>query len=236
MTAAGAGEQVSLGEAQRIIGEEISEVSRTTMATGDVDEREFFKNMNRVARTHRFPVNVGTLVENYTKAKIFNLGIRVQCSVCEQRSWHPLEAMRSEIECPICLSRFPLPIHDPRNELKWSYKSLGPFALPKQGFGAYSVLLTVLFLSTHQRPATTPVLSFRATQNNKELEADFMMFYRGSAFWERETETIYGECKSFNSFTEKDIRECAGSRKTTPAPFWCSQRSRRNSRRVISNC
>jgi hypothetical protein len=133
------------------------------------------------------------------------LGIRVQCSVCEQRSWHPLDAMRSEIDCPICLSRFPLPIHDPRSELKWSYKSLGPFALPKQGFGAYSVLLTVFFLSTHHNPATTPVLSFRATKGDKELEADFMMFYRSSAFWERETETIYGECKSFNSFAEKDV-------------------------------
>jgi hypothetical protein len=32
------------------------------------------------------------------------------------------------------------------------------------------------------------------------------MFYRSSAFWERETETIYGECKSFNGFAEKDVR------------------------------
>jgi hypothetical protein len=204
--AKGAGGQIPLGEARRIIGEEMRRVSGTTLATGDVEEREFFKNMSRIANSQRFPLNVGTLVENYTKAKLFNLGIRVQCSVCEQRAWHPLEVMRSEIECPICLSRFPLPIHDPRNALKWSYKSLGPFALPKQGFGAYSVLLTVLFLSTHQHPATTSVLSFRALQNNKELEADFMMFYRDSAFWERETETIYGECKSFNGFTEKDVR------------------------------
>ena len=204
--AAAAGGHVSLKEAQQVVGEEISQMSGATLATGDVEEREFFKNMHQIANSQRFPLNVGALVENYTKAKIFNLGIRVQCNVCEQRSWHPLESMRPEIECPICLSRFPLPIHDPRNELKWSYKSLGPFALPKQGFGAYSVLLTVLFLATHQDPATTPVLSFRATQNTKELEADFMMFYRGSAYWERETETIYGECKSFNGFSEKDVR------------------------------
>ena len=31
------------------------------------------------------------------------------------------------------------------------------------------------------------------------------MFYRSGAYWERETETIYGECKSFNGFTEKDV-------------------------------
>ena len=66
------------------------------------------------------------------------------------------------MQCPICLSHFRLPTKNPRNEIKWSYKSLGPFALPKQAFGAYSVLLTVLFLTTYQRPATTPIFSFRA--------------------------------------------------------------------------
>ena len=64
----------------------------------------------------------------------------------------------------------------------------------------------MLFLTTHQHPATTPVFSFRATQKDKELEADFMMFYRGAAYWERETETVYGECKSFTGFTDKDVR------------------------------
>jgi hypothetical protein len=33
-----------------------------------------------------------------------------------------------------------------------------------------------------------------------------MMFYRGAAFWERETDTVYGECKSFNGFAQKDVR------------------------------
>lgn len=203
---AGAVKRVPLGDARRIIREEISKLSGTPFPNSDVEEREFFKNMNRIANSQRFPPDVRTIVENYTKAKIFNLGIRVQCSVCDQRSWHPLEAVRPEIQCPICLSQFRLPTHDPRNEIKWSYKSLGPFALPKQGFGAYSVLLTVLFLTTHQHPATTPVFSFRATKKDKELEADFMMFYRGAAYWERETETVYGECKSFHGFTDKDVR------------------------------
>jgi hypothetical protein len=203
---AGPAKLIPLGDAGRVIREEIAKLSGASFQTRDVEEREFFKNMNRIANSKRFPLNVGTLVENYTGAKIFNLGVRVKCSVCDQRSWHPLEAIRPEIQCPICLSEFGLPTHNPRDEIKWSYKSLGPFALPKQGFGAYSVLLTVRFLSEYQNPATTPVFSFRATRNDKELEADFMMFYRSEAYWERETETIYGECKSFNGFTEKDVR------------------------------
>jgi hypothetical protein len=97
--------------------------------------------------------------------------------------------MDYELGCPICLSKFKLPTHNPR-DIKWSYKSLGPFALPKQGYGAYSVLLAVHFLSSHHHPATTPVFSFHANRAGHEIEADFMMFYRDSAFWERETEVI----------------------------------------------
>ena len=203
----GATKMVPLRDADRIVREELGKLSNAPFQTGDVEEKAFFDKMNQIANlAGPFPLNVHTLVENCTAAKIFNLGIKVQCAVCEQRSWHPLEAIEAELRCPICLSAFPLPVHNPRNEIKWSYKSLGPFALPKQGFGAYSVLLSVLFISNYQNPATTPVLSFRATKKGKELEADFMMFYRGAAYWERETETIYGECKSFNGFAEKDVR------------------------------
>jgi hypothetical protein len=188
---AGTAKTVQLRDAYRIVREELGKLSGMPFQTSDVKERVFFDNMNRIAKSSRpFPLNVHMLVENCTAAKIFNLGIRVQCAVCEQRSWYALEAIEAELHCPICLSAFSMPVHNPRSEIKWSYKSLGPFALPKQGFGAYSVLLSVLFLSTYQHPATTPVLSFRATKKGKELEADFMMFYRAAAYWERETETV----------------------------------------------
>jgi hypothetical protein len=161
--AAGTGERLPLKDARRIMREEFGRLSAVPFATGDVEEREFFKNMNRIANAQRFPADVNVLVENYTRTKISNLGIRVQCSVCDQRSWH---SIRSDIQCPVCLGQFPLPTHDPRNEIKWSYKSLGPLALPKQGFGAYSVLLTVHFLATCLHPSVTPVLSFRGTRKD----------------------------------------------------------------------
>src|SRR5262249_23931608 len=133
-----------------------------------------------------------------------------------------------------CLSRFKLPIQKPGGELKWAYKnlgpfasppndekdaatnqqtevewaykSLGPFAAPTRGGGAYSVLLTVNFLCNYNHPAKTTVLSYNATgQDGKALEADFMMFYRNAAVWERQTESVFGECKSFIKFKQRDI-------------------------------
>jgi hypothetical protein len=213
---AGQNEQIPLADAKKVVRAEIGKLAGVPFPTKDVEEREFFKNISRIANSRRFPLDASTLVERYTKAKIFNLGVRVQCSVCDQRSWYPLELIRSELQCPICLSQFELPTHNPRNEIKWSYKSLGPFALPKQGFGAYSVLLTVAFLSDWHDPATTPIFSFRANHSGKELEADFMMFYRSATFWERETETIFGECKSFNGFSGKDIRRMTALAEDNP--------------------
>ena len=179
--------------------------------------------------------DIHDLVERYTDAKIFSLGVEVQCSVCTQRSWHSVDSLEYEILCPKCLSKFKLPVHNPATELKWSYKSVGPFALPpeddrnedgeaagekmewsfrslgpfaspNQASGAYCVLLSVSFLRDHYRAATTPVLSFTAEANGgKKLEADFMMFYRGPAFWEHVTEYVFGECKTFNRFKVRDI-------------------------------
>jgi hypothetical protein len=195
---------ISVGTARTLVWEEVERALRSPVRTGDVVAKEFRGNISRIANSMRVAPNVDDLIEEYTKAKIFSLGVQVQCSVCEQHSWHSIDRMNYELECPICLSTFKLPVRNTQ-EIKWSYKSLGPFALPKQAFGAYSVLLTVNFLRTHHRPATTPIFSFHAQRNGEELEADFMMFYRGSAFWERETETIFGECKSFNGLAARDI-------------------------------
>ena len=199
-----AAKKITIADATRLALGEIEGALRSPLLGGDVLVEDFRAQMNKIANSMFVTPNVDELIERYTKAQIFNLGVRVQCSVCGQHSWHPVDRMNYELECLICLSAFKLPTHNSR-EIKWSYKSLGPFALPKQGYGAYSVLLTVHFLSSHHHPATTPVFSFHAERAGKEIEADFMMFYRGSAFWERETEIIFGECKSFNAFREKDV-------------------------------
>lgn len=196
---------VGIADAVRLALEEIERASRSPIQGSDVLVEDFRAEMNKIANSMSANPGVDDLIESYTRTKIFNLGVRVQCSVCGQHSWHPVDRMDYELECPICLSTFRLPTHNPRG-IKWSYKSLGPFALPKQAYGAYSVLLTVHFLASHHHPATTPVFSFRANRAGHQIEADFMMFYAGSAFWEQETEVIFGECKSFNDFQERDIQ------------------------------
>ena len=166
----------------------------------------FRREMAKIGKEEAYGFDTGERVRRYTDAHIFTLGLRVQCSVCTQRSWYALDVLSYEVRCPRCLSQFALPIHDPGGELKWAYKnvgpfaslpeddstngnadeaaevawayrSAGPFAAPKRGGGAYSVLLTVNFLRAWSQAETTTVLSFEAKGKSGEaLEADFMMF------------------------------------------------------------
>jgi hypothetical protein len=195
----------------------------------------FFAEIKKIAAARPAGGDVHRCAQQYTDARIFTLGLEAQCPACTQRSWYALDSADYEIQCPKCLSEFKLPIHNPAGELKWAYKnlgpftsqpdddekdtgaskaaevewaykSLGPFAAPKRGGGAYSVLLAVNFLCNYHHPSTTTVLSFNAKgEHGKALEADFMMFYRNAAYWERQTEWVFGECKTFIEFKQRDI-------------------------------
>jgi hypothetical protein len=222
---------INLLKSRRLI-EYLERLSRS----GTWDLRQtFFAEIKKIAEAPPISIDVHRLIERYTDAKIFTLGLEVLCPVCTQRSWYALDTADYEVQFPKCLSSFKLPIHNPSGELKWAYKnlgpftsppdgdepepdtspppetqwayrSLGPFAAPKRGGGAYSVLLTVNFLAEYHHPATTTALSFTAKgHDGKALEADFMMFYRNAAFWERSTEWVFGECKTFNKFRQRDI-------------------------------
>ncbi len=196
---------INLLKSQRLI-EYLEKLSRTN---GHDLAQAFFAEVKKIDADRPMHGGLHRRVQLYTDAKIFTLGLEVQCSVCTQRSWHALDSASYEVQCPRCLSRFKLPIHNPAGELKWSYKNLGPFTTPpdddsspfelewaykslgpfaaqKRGGGAYSVLLTASFLCSYHHPATTTVLSFVAKgKDGKDLEADFMMFcnWPGQAAW-----------------------------------------------------
>ena len=222
---------VHILKSQRLI-EYLEDLSRTGSYALT---QTFFAEMKAINAANPPVGDVHAFVRQYTDAKIFTLGLVVQCSVCTQRSWYALDVADYEVQCPKCLSKFNLPIHNPSGELKWAYrnlgpfssppddgeesseadrtaevewgyKTLGPFAAPKRGGGAYSVLLTVNFLCNFNSPSTTAVLSFNAKGGGSQaLETDFMMFYRNAVFWERQTEWVFGECKTFNKFKQRDI-------------------------------
>ena len=157
------------------------------------------------------------IIQQLIDAKVFQLGLEVQCPVCTQRSWYSVKGADYDLQCSSCLTRFSLP--PASKEIKWSYRSLGPFSLPNHAQGAYTVLLTLRFFSNPSliNGVTTPMMSFTAEKDGmKPLEADLALFFQESKFRNSKTEVIFVECKTFNSFRQKDIDKMADLGKAFP--------------------
>lgn len=151
---------------------------------------------------------VNVVLQGLINAQMFQLGIEVQCTICRQHSWYSVEDAKYELHCPKCLEKFPLPSHSTK-EIKWSYRTFGPFSLPKQAYGVYSVLLTLRFFSISLRCTTTPLMCFTAKKGSKDIEADLCLFFQEeNLMWggRSETKLAFAECKTLNLFEARDAQ------------------------------
>jgi hypothetical protein len=137
---------------------------------------------------------------------VFKLGIRVQCPHCLRNSWFSLESLHDTLACPKCLNSYPAIGNVSAPD--WSYKTVGPFSVPRYAEGAYAVLLTLEFVGGHKAPMmrTTPVMSFKAgASNKKDIEADVAMLWQESVDGGQIEGLLFGECKTYGVFGEKDF-------------------------------
>ena len=143
------------------------------------------------------------MLQQLTEAKVFQLGMKIQCPACTQSSWYSVKNVDYELQCPKCLEQISFP--STSKEVQWSYRTLGPFSLPNQAHGAYTVLLTLRFFSDDRLlgGATTPLMSFTAKKGKADMEADLALIFQASKFGDSKTEVILGECKTFNTFQKK---------------------------------
>ena len=154
------------------------------------------------------------------ESKIFQLGMRIQCPVCIQYSWYSVKDVDYELQCPKCLESLSFP-YAPKEEIKWAYRTIGPFSSSNQAHGAYSVLLTLRFFHIFRfsGSVTTPIMSFTAKKNGIDIEADLALFFQEERFLYPKTELIFAECKTFNSFEDKDAQRMLDLGKQFPGAF-----------------
>ena len=136
------------------------------------------------------------IIQQLVDAKVFQLGIEVQCPVCTRTSWYSVKGAGYDLQCPKCLDQFSFP--STSKKVKWAYRTLGPFSLPNQADGAYTVLLTLRFFwrITFSNGAMTPLMSFTAEKDGMEIEADLALFFQESESRHSKTDLIFAEMKN----------------------------------------
>ena len=165
-------------------------------------------NQTKRERNERAKIVQARILQQLTETKIFQLGMKIQCPACTQSSWYSVKSADYELQCPKCLEQISFP--SASKEITWSHRTLGPFSLPNQAHGAYTVLLTLRFFSFVLDGITTSLMSFIAKKGKMEgMEADLALFFQASKFDDSKTELIFAECKTFNNFRKKDADRMA---------------------------
>jgi len=147
-------------------------------------------------------------LRNLLEYKILKGGVNLQCPECAQRTWYALDNLSDKVTCERCLEKFDFPIIRPISETKWHLRTIGPFSVENYAQGGYCVALSFYFFGGHGiSNEMTWIPSFiLKTKGEKPLEADFGIFLSEGRIDEIKAPlVIWGECKSFNEFTNKDV-------------------------------
>lgn len=117
----------------------------------------------------------------------------------------------------------------------WYYKTAGPFSIPGHADGGYCVLLAVEFLCRLHSLQVTPSYCFIANgEQGKKLEADFGILWQESLFGSVAEGVIFGECKTFDTFEQKDFVRMRTIGKRFPGAVlaFCTLRKELNKREL----
>ncbi len=147
----------------------------------------------------------------WLERQVMRVGLKIKCPVCQQHTWYELDRLSYALRCERCLTDFPFPQSSPK-EARWEYRTVGPFAVEDYALGSYSVVLTLLFLSSFLRDRLTWAPSFfvdlgdSRTNRPVRSEIDFACLAEDGLSPSGRT-MIAGECKSFGAkdFDEHDV-------------------------------
>lgn len=169
-----------------------------------VSENDFKGRITRIVNEDDVWITRDQFILNLLEKNIIKLGVQIICPTCTQKTWYSLEGLSNEVQCSSCLNDYKIQSIG-LDQKQWAYKATGTFGLPKQAYGAYSVLLTLHALTRDRHEKVTPILSFDAKKGNKEIEADLCLFTEKEFRDETTQELVFAECKTYNKFEKKDI-------------------------------
>lgn len=150
--------------------------------------------------------------ETLVKQKAVELGLELKCNRCSEWSWYSANQLDYSLTCTFCFRQFDFPILAPtdKKHIKWAYRVVGPFALPRYADGGYAAALAIrFFANVIRRAGRRSAVTWSSCQQlslptGNEIEADFMLWHRRAKNFETDypTEAVFGEAKSFGKRDE----------------------------------
>lgn len=167
-----------------------------------LEKKAFRALINQTANKVRF-AGADHLTKWLVDTKIVKLGVELTCPQCRQRSWYSVLEADYELECRQCLGSFTLPSDKP-DDIRWAYRGNGAFTSQFGTQGGLAVILTLRLFSSPVSGLVTPMFSFNAKKDGKEMEVDLALHTRRIRGGFLERNVIFIECKSYNEFLKLD--------------------------------
>jgi hypothetical protein len=171
------------------------------------DKRKVIDELKRINNEENWNADPLNLLKRLVDANILRLGLTIQCNVCQQHGWYPIDRLDYDVICNKCYRSFKLPTYNADN-LKWSYVTYGPFRLPNHVQGALATVICARFFKSLNSSKITPILSSNLTlkSNSKsKFEVDYAMLSQSDTHRSSEVELLLAEIKTFKHFDAKDI-------------------------------
>lgn len=159
---------------------------------------------------------MATRSEVLASQNIVELGLEVKCSKCDSWSWYTLKEIDYSLTCSRCLKKFDFPITKPSKSeySRWSYRVIGPFAIPDYSRGGYAAALAIHFFERNIDGANRLKMTWSAGQEltlkaGEKAEADFILWTQKEEVLglNKPANIVFGEAKSFaqDAFKDSDI-------------------------------
>ncbi len=176
-------------------------ISRKPIAKS-MQQKEFINKVNDAVKGDAWMKGAA---DKLVKGNAVELGLELKCTKCSSWSWYSLKQLDYKVSCDLCLREFSFPVLDPggKENSRWAYRLIGPFALPDYARGGYAASLAIRFFSENVGHNDTNVTWSSGLEltfpNEIPIEADFILWYQRTEIFgtDHPTEIVFGEAKSF---------------------------------------
>jgi hypothetical protein len=154
-----------------------------------------------VARRNNRKMLPKVRLQDFTDRGIIRLGLKSACPNCQGVNWSSLTSVDYSITCERCQKDYPFPQASlDKHNGNWSYRVVGPFAVPDFARGSYGALLALGVVQSlgFDRDRMTFATALSLKLGGQEAEADFVAWRAPERIGEhRRPELLVGEAKSF---------------------------------------